>query len=74
MITNLMQLRQACGLTSRQVADEAGLLLRVEYLAEIGALVTAEDASKLAAALSKLAGKQYPVEQLGLAIKKEDGQ
>ena len=70
MITNLMRIRQAHNLTSRQIADKAGLPLRIEYVAEIGGLIQEEDASKIANALSTLAGKHYPVETLGLALKK----
>ena len=68
MTTNLMTIRQAHELTSKQVADKAGLPLRVDYVAEIGGLVA--DAKKIAQALSTLAGKQYPLEELGLALKK----
>jgi hypothetical protein len=70
MVTNLMRIRQAHNLTSRQIADKAGLPLRVEYVAEIGGLVAKEDASKIAEALSVLAGKRYTLDTLGLALKK----
>jgi hypothetical protein len=72
MITNLMRTRQAHNLTSRQVADQAGLPLHIEYTAEIGGPVEEEDASKIADALSVLAGKCYTLETLGLTLKKKE--
>jgi hypothetical protein len=72
MITNLMKLRQEHNLTSRQIADKAGLPLRVEYVAEIGGLIDKEDAHKIAGALSALTGKPYTLEALGLSLKKEN--
>lgn len=71
MITDLMRIRQAHNLTSRQVADQAGLPLRVEYVAEIGGLVGKEDGEKIAEALSDLTRKHYTLDALGLVLKQE---
>ena len=72
MITNLMRIRQAHNLTSRQVAERAGLSLRIEYVAEIGGVVEKGDAKRIAEAISTLAGKRYTLESLGLVLKKEE--
>lgn len=69
MNTQLTQIRQSHNLTSQQVADQAGLLLRVEYVAEIGGLVEQEEAEAIARALSEITGKYYTVAMLGLTIK-----
>lgn len=60
----LQHLRRKTNLTSRQVADEAGVPLRVEYLMEIGGIVTPEDAKKVLAAFSRLTGKQYSLQNV----------
>jgi len=69
MNTDLMKIRQAHGLTTRGLADEAGVPLRVAYLAEIGGNIDKEDAHKLLNALSRMTGKFYTLEMLGLNLK-----
>src|SRR5713226_4530382 len=56
-IQTLMQVRRENNLTSRQLADAAGIPLRVEYLAEIGGLVEEMEAGLLLEAISKLTSK-----------------
>lgn len=57
-------------MTSREVADEAGVALRIEYLMEIGGAVCAADATKVFRALSKLTGQNYTIENVeGVCIK-----
>jgi hypothetical protein len=62
----VMEIRQAHQLTSQQVADEAGVPLRVAYLLEIGGLVHKREAGKVIAALATLTGEPYTVESFDL--------
>jgi len=50
----IKQFRQQYGLTAQQVADIAGVPLRVEYLMELGCPVSSDDATKVMQALSSL--------------------
>jgi hypothetical protein len=69
-LSSLMQVRQAHNLTSRQVSEAAGVPLRVEYLAEIGGRVEEAEAILLLAALSKLTGKQYTLQNVQIHVRK----
>ncbi len=64
MGSELMRIRQQHHLTSQQVAEAAGLPLRVEYLCEIGAYVEEEDVHKILTALARLTGCLYSQEDL----------
>jgi len=66
----LMQARRDNNLTSRQLADVAGVPLRVEYVAEIGGLVEEMEAEQLLEALSHLAGKHYTLKDVQVNIKR----
>ena len=68
-LPTLMNIRQENNLTSRQLADAAGVPLRVAYLAEIGGLVEEIDAKLLLEALSKLSGKQYTLNTVQMNVK-----
>ena len=69
-IQTLMQVRRENNLTSRQLADAAGIPLRVEYLAEIGGLVEEMEAGLLLEAVSNLTGKQYTLKNVQVNIKR----
>ena len=56
---SFQQIRQAKKLTSRQVADAAGVPLREEYLYEIGGIIGPESKEKLIQALSSLTSYHY---------------
>jgi len=66
----LMQVRRENDLTSRQLADAAGIPLREEYLAEIGGLVDEEDALKILEALCHLTSKHYTRKNVQINIRK----
>jgi len=68
-LPTLMKVRQAHDLTSRQLADAAGVPLRVEYVAEIGGLVEEVDAGLLLEAVSNLTGKHYTLKNVQMNIK-----
>jgi transcriptional regulator with XRE-family HTH domain len=53
----IKRLRQQYNLTARQVAEMAGVPLRVEYLMEIGCPVSADEAMKVMQALSILSSE-----------------
>ncbi|GHO98386.1 hypothetical protein KSF_084340 [Reticulibacter mediterranei] len=55
----LMQVRRAAKLTTREVADLAGVPLRVAYLMEIGGMTEREDVQKILLALSSLTQQTY---------------
>ena len=55
----LQTLRRKTPLTSRQVAEAAGVPLRIEYLLEIGGIVTQGEAEQVLAAFSRLTGTEY---------------
>jgi hypothetical protein len=53
----LQTARREAHLTSREVAEAAGVPLGIEYQMEIGGIVSQEDAEKILAALSRLSGE-----------------
>jgi hypothetical protein len=64
--------REHPGLTSRQVADMAGVPLRIEYLMEIGSTVSRQEADQVLRALSKLTGVHCTFQTVGgFGIKEE---
>jgi hypothetical protein len=68
-LPTLQQIRREHNITSRAVAEEAGVDFRTEYLMEIGAAVTRDDALKILSALSTLTGECYAVDTVsGLCI------
>ncbi|HLZ59278.1 MAG TPA: hypothetical protein VKR06_20235 [Ktedonosporobacter sp.] len=69
MVTALLHIRREHGLTSAQLAEAAGVPLRVAYLGEIGGLVGEEDAMMILKALSRLTGNIYTVETVELNMK-----
>jgi len=69
-LPSLMQVRREHDLTSRQLADAAGIPLRVEYVAEIGGLVEEMEAGLLLEAVSNLTGKQYTLKNVQVNIKR----
>ena len=69
-LPSLMHVRQANNLTSRQLADAAGVPLRVEYLAEIGGRVEETEVSLLLEALSKLTGNQYTLQNVQINVRR----
>ncbi len=56
---NFQHVRREAGLTSRAVAQAAGVPLRDEYVFELGAKVDQETKQKLIQALSTLTGHAY---------------
>ena len=72
MVTELMRIRREHKLTSAQLAEAAGVPLRVVYLCEIGGLVEEEEARKVLKALSRLTGKVYTLETIELNIKERE--
>lgn len=67
----LQQVRRKTSLTSRQVAEMAGVPLRIEYMMEIGSHVSLEDALKVIAALSQLTGHTYTFTDLNVNLTSE---
>jgi hypothetical protein len=65
----LMQIRRDHGLQSSKLANVAGVPLRIEYQAEIGALIYRNDAEKILHALSSLTGMQYGLENVSIQVK-----
>jgi hypothetical protein len=65
----LMQIRRDYGLQSSKLANVAGVPLRIEYQAEIGALVYKNDAEKILHALSSLTGMRYSLENVSIQVK-----
>ena len=63
-------LRREYGLTSEQVAQEAGLPLADEYQAEIGCGVAPETAERVRAAFSRLTGKAWAMQETAIHIRK----
>ncbi|MBV9615649.1 MAG: helix-turn-helix domain-containing protein, partial [Ktedonobacteraceae bacterium] len=59
---NFQRLRREKGLTSRAVAEAAGISLREEYLFEIGGVVSDEIKQKIMQAFQQLTGQSI-VEQ-----------
>ena len=64
-LPTLQQVRRDHGLTSRTLADEAGVELRIEYLMEIGGVVNRADAQRVLQALSRLTHTHYTEHDLG---------
>jgi hypothetical protein len=64
-LPTLQQIRREHTITSRAVAEEAGVDFRTEYLLEIGAAVERDDALKILSALSTLTGERCAVETVG---------
>jgi len=58
---NFQQVRRQAGLTSRAVAETAGVPLRDEYIFELGAKVDQETRHKIIHALSRLTGQSYTI-------------
>src|SRR5579875_649584 len=67
--TSFQRLRREKGLTSRQVAEAAGVSLREEYLFEIGGIVSKEIEQKIMQAFQQLTGEP-PEEQPTVTIQK----
>ena len=63
-LPTLQALRRKTPLTAREVAEAAGVPLRVEYLMEIGALVSQQDAEKVLVAFSHLTGEPYSLKNV----------
>lgn len=63
--------RRESGLTSEQVAKEAGLSLADEYRAEIGSVVELEVAERILAAFSRLTDKPWTLAEISINIQKE---
>lgn len=59
---NFQQIRREAKLTSQQVANQANLPLRIEYLYEIGASVEQVQKEKLVAALAVLTKHPYTLQ------------
>ena len=69
-LPTLQQVRREHNLTSRAVAEAAGVELRIEYLMEIGGMVSLADAQRVLQALSRLAHRPYTQEDLrGISIR-----
>jgi len=68
-LPTIQQIRREHNLTSRVVAEAAGIEFHIEYLLEIGGLVERGSALKVLQALSTLTGKQYTLENVrGLCV------
>jgi hypothetical protein len=66
---HIRDIRRQYGLTSRTVADAAGLDLYTEYLLEIGGLVSNREVELVLQALSRLTGEQFTRENVrGLGL------
>jgi hypothetical protein len=65
----LISIRRSKHITSRQVADKAHVPLSTEYTAEIGGLVSKEDAERVLEAFSELAGMKYTLENVQVNLK-----
>lgn len=61
MSTSFQELRRAKGLTSREVADAAGVSLAEEYLYEIGGIVDKEVGQRIVKAFEQLTGERFNV-------------
>ena len=68
--TAIRDIRQRYGVTAQDVAEMAGVPLRIPYLMEIGCPVSQVDAAKVLGALSQLTDGRFLVEaqqQTGLS-------
>jgi hypothetical protein len=70
-LPTLQELRRKAALTSRQLAEAAGIPLRVEYLMEIGGRVSQDDAEQILAALSRLTGREYSLNNVQVSLTHE---
>lgn len=61
-----LTVRRLWGLTSEQVAQEAGLTLTEEYRAEIGGTVEPEVAERLLTAFARLTGRKWTLEEIAI--------
>lgn len=74
MSRRFQDLRRKKGLTSREVADAAGVSLADEYLFEIGGIVDKDVGPKVVAAYERLTGESNTViEQPTVIMKKLGG-
>ena len=68
----LQDIRREYNISSRALAEAAGLELRVEYLMEIGGPVSRENAERVLQALSSLTNKLYTDRDIrGLYIRED---
>jgi len=58
-LPTLQALRRKTPLTAREVAEAAEVPLRIEYVMEIGGMVSQQEAEKVLAAFSRLTGEVY---------------
>jgi len=65
----LRTVRRESGLSLEGVAQEAGISLTTEYLAEIGVAIDVEDARRILTALSHVAGEQFTLETVHIVLK-----
>ena len=65
---NIRDIRRQYDLTSRQVADAAGVDLQIEYLMEIGGMVSTTQAEQILQALSRMTGQHYTLENVEAAV------
>lgn len=70
-LPGLMKVRQESGLTTRQVAHQAGLELREVYLAEIGVPVSESIAWRILYAFNQLTGCSHTLETVMIHVKTE---
>jgi hypothetical protein len=64
----LQAARREAHLTSREVAEAAGVPLKIEYQMEIGGIVSQEDAEKILAAFSRLSGEACSLDTVQVAL------
>jgi len=67
-LPTLQALRRKTQLSSREVAEAAGVPLRIEYVMEIGGVVDQEDAEKVLAAFSRLTGHEYSLKTVSVNL------
>jgi hypothetical protein len=60
----MRDIRRQYGLTSRAVAEAAGVDLQIEYLMEIGGLVSNDNIARVLEALSRLTGEYYTIDNV----------
>ena len=65
---SIRAIRQRHGLTAQQIAETAGVPLRVEYLMEIGGHVSKNDAKKVMQALSALTGDRSKFSDIRITL------
>src|SRR5450755_541899 len=67
----LQTARREAHLTSREVAEAAGVPLEIEYQMEIGGIVSQEDAEKILAAFSRLSGEACSLDTVQVALSQQ---